>query len=379
MSRKEKKIIISILILSMIFITGCWDMVDVEQRIYPYTVGYDLLPEESEETYDITISHPNLEALGKNPVSDEKIHIASIEADNLFDAIYKLSTRVQYPFSLKHLKVILLTEKMAENENLVRETMDGINRDFLANKNAEMLITRGSASELLNGIGEKHKLMSVEGVLNGLLMNTQKSTHFTPKSATDFIEDMDVCGGSIIPIVKEGNDLMSISGGAIFKDYKLLGYVDDMIIRDIAYLTDQVAEDGYSTLYNGADLSLMITNTNTKKELISKTGNIKMKLDVEIESHIHSYMLAEDRHIETKEMLESMEDQVAKEAKESLEKTIEILQQEYRVDLLQIGDHIHKFHPKLWKEIEKDWEEIYPDVDIEVDVKVDIRRRGLTK
>ena len=40
-------------------------------------------------------------------------------------------------------------------------------------------------------------------------------------------------------------------------------------------------------------------------------------------------------------------------------------------------EYLYKFHPKLWKEVSQDWDEVFSNMDIEVAVKVHIRRRGL--
>jgi len=82
--------------------------------------------------------------------------------------------------------------------------------------------------------------------------------------------------------------------------------------------------------------------------------------------------------IESEEMLEALQDKAAATVKKDVVKVIEKLQKEYNADAIQISKHLSRFHPKLWEEIEKDWDKIFPYIDVEVDVKVFIRRRGLT-
>ena len=56
-----------------------------------------------------------------------------------------------------------------------------------------------------------------------------------------------------------------------------------------------------------------------------------------------------------------------------------MLQKEYKADAIGVGEYISKFHPKVWKEVSEDWDEIFSQMDIEVALTVDVRRRGLVQ
>lgn len=374
-----KKTTLILIIFSMLLTSGCWDMVEVDQRIYPYTAAYDLIDKE-EGIYNITFSYPNLSALGKNAVSDNLVNTKTIEGKDIFDAMHKLSTQLQYGFYLKHLKAIIISEEVALDEKLMRETLDGIYRDFIANKNVEMLLVQGNAKQILDAVVKSSRIEAVEGILNSLLQNVQKSALFTPKQVGEFIFDMDVCGASLIPIIEsEGGDQVNISGGAVFKDYKLIGYINGDQNRDIAYLTNKTKNFSYTTDYKGSDITLMLTDVKSKPKLIESSDKIKIKMKVELESNIHSYILGQQYHIDSKEILEDIQNQVAKEYAIQFKNTIDLFQKEFNVDILEIGDYLRKFHPKTWQKVKKDWDKVYPEIEIEFDVEMAIRRRGLTK
>jgi len=373
-----KRLVLVIIILSTVFTAGCWDMVEINNRVFPYSIGYDLNNSE-DERYIITLRHPNINALGKNPSSDVKAYVVSTTANNGFDAIHKLTTKMQQPIYLKHLKVVVLAEEVAKQDKLIREIADGISRDFIINKNVQMVVVKEGAKSLLETTLKSNRQEMVEGLLNSLLINQQESTLFTPITLGNFVEDIDISNSAIMPVASPGNEEIIISGGAIFKDYKLIGYLDPMENRAIAYLNNLVNSDGIDTEYKGADLSLLITSAKSKKALISEDENIKIRFDIELEGHIHEFILDKDMKIDSKEILEDMQNHVAKEIKQELEKTIEKVQKEYKADVIFIGDYIRKFHPKVWNKIKDNWEEIYPEIEIEVDVKMFIRRRGLTK
>ena len=202
---------------------------------------------------------------------------------------------------------------------------------------------------------------------------------FTPISIIDFIEDIDISRAAIVPVATPKTEGLIVSGGGLFKDYKLIGYLGPMENRAVAYLNNKITTGLIETNYQGASLSLMITNNKAKKKLISQDGNIKIKYDIRLEGHLHEFIINENMSLDKEEVLIGMQNQAEKELKRDLEKTIEKLQKKYNADAIFISEYLNKYHPKLWKEIKDDWDEIFPDIDIEVDVNVFIRRRGLTK
>lgn len=374
-----KRLILTLTIFSTLFITGCWDMVEIEDRLYPYSVGVEINTDESKEgKYLFTISYPNISAIGKNATSEDLVYLIDETGNTIFEVLHKLSTRLQRPMHLKLLKVIVLTEGVAKDEKSVQQIIDGLNRDFIINKALSMLVAKGSAKDLITAGLKSKRQAAIEGTLNSMLINKQQATMFTPISISDFIEDIDTTNAAIVPLVISGEEDIIISGSALFKNYKLIGYIKPMENRAIALVNNRVNEDSVEVEYKGNSLALMITGSKTKKTLVSKEDNLKMKFDIELEGHIQSFSLDQDMSIETEEMLEALQDAAAQSVKKDVEDVIEKLQKEFNADAIQIAEYLRRFHPKLWKEIEKDWDKIFPDIDIEVNVKVDIRRRGLT-
>lgn len=373
-----KRIALVSIVVFSILLTGCWDMIDINSRIFPYSVGYDLNKGEGEK-FLISYTYPNLSALGKNASSDQMLFLISTPAESIFQAMHKLTTELQYPMYLKHLKVIALSEEVLNEEKGVREIVDGINRDFIANKNAQLMAVKEGAKSLLEGAVKAKKQQVVGGALYTLLLNEQGSSYFTPITLGNLIEETDINGAAIIPLAHIEDEDIVIEGGAVLKDYDLVGYINGMENSDISLLTNKLSDTGVDFNYEGANLSLMITETKTKKRLVDSEDKIKIRLEVLMEGHIHSYILEEGREIDSVEILQDMQNKAAENEKKHLERTISKVQKELKADLFSIGDYIYKFHPKLWKEIEKDWDKIYPEIDIEVDVKVLIRRRGITK
>lgn len=373
-----KKLLIFLMILSTLLITGCWDMVEIEDRIYPYTVGVDLNHNmDKEGKFEFTITYPNIAAIGKNASSEDPIYLVDDTANSIFELLHKLTTRLQRPIYLKLLNVITLSEEVSRDSKSMREIVDSLNRDFLTSKNVQMLVVRDSSKELLNTALASKRQQNIEGVLYNMLVNRQQASMFTPINFIDFIEEMDISDAAIVPVGTPGKEEIIINGGALFKNYRLIGYLEPMEVRALAIINDEINEDTVDIDFNGADLSVMITGVKSKRKLESQEENIKIKFDIELEGHIHSFILDPSKSIETEETLENMQNTIAEDIKGDIEMAVKRVQKEYKADVLNLRNYINKYHPIIWEKIKNDWEVIYPEIEIEVNVKVFIRRRGL--
>lgn len=375
-----KKLLLVILALCLIFTTGCWDMIEIDQRIFPYSAGIDLNDEkDGEDEFIVSFSYPNIYALGKNARSNELTFMVSTGADSIFEATHNLSDRMQQPIYLKHLKVLIISEEVANNPQLMKNIIDGINRDYIINKMTNLLIVKDKAKGLIETKVAATRQEDVEGLLYTILRNNQSSTKFTPKAITTFIEDMDVASASIVPLGIPLKKEIKIAGGGVFKNYRFIGYIDERENKDIAMLCGNIHDDGIDIEYEGTNLSLLMTKLKCKKTLEDSEDNLKILYTMKIEGQIQGYTLTNDELDGSDGVIESMEKVMGKKIKEDLKTTIKKLQKELNADVIGVSEYLYKFHPKIWKEIKEDWDYIFPNIDIDVDINMNIRRRGLVR
>lgn len=357
-------------------------MVEINERIYPYTVGMDINNENGGEgdLFKVIFSYPNINALGKNPTQKETVYVISGTGGSIFDATHKLTSNLQFPIYFKHLKTLVLSEAVARNPKLVKEIVDGLNRDFVINKMVKMVVTERTAEELIFGKLKSERQQTVEGVLYSLLINRQNTSMFTPKTLADFIEDTDITGVSVLPLAKVEEDHVEISGAGLFKDYNLIGYLDEMENNALAIINNDLKEDGFEVEFNDIGLSILATSIKTKKKLMS-SEKLRIKLSTRIEGQIHEYTISmgDYKGIDSEEMIKAMETALGNNIKNNIVTTIEKLQKEYQADAVYISDFLRKYHPSVWKQVKDNWEEAFANAEFDVDVEVILRRRGLTK
>lgn len=382
----KKGILIVFILITLSLTTGCWDMEEINQRTFPYSIGIDLNPDKGDskkadteggDEYIITMSYVNINGIGKNATQEERVFVVSIPASSIFEARKKLANVVAYPIYFKHLRVLVLGEEFVKHEQDVREVVDGLSRDFVINKKLRIATADGKAKDVLEAVPNALKQEEIEGSLFALLKGSKSTSKYISKTLSSFIEDMDKCQVMIPRITVEENNDIKVFGGCIFKDYKAIGYLDDLKSRTISFIIGDKDLELIKVPYKDSAISYEIIGQKVKRKLITNEDGLTIKIDIETEGDLQQYIIEDEIETHGVQELESIE-KVIKEALEAeVNNMINLLQKEYNSDLIGIGEYISKFHPKVWKEMSEDWEEIFPELNIEVTAHPKIRRRGL--
>lgn len=378
-----KKILLIFLAICLIFTTGCWDMIEIEDRLLPYSISIDLNKEESEKqhggdkTFFICFAYPNINALGKSPTQDNLANLVNSNSNSIFDAMDEISSRVYSPVFLKHLNVLILSEEVAANEKYVMGILDGLKRNFLINKKVFLLVTKENAHKLVEKKLESKRQETVEGMFVKLLQNEQRSTQFTPIALKEFITNTDNKKVSIVPLAIPGPEI-EFSGGGLFKDYKFIGNITGDDNRNITILNNKSNRENIDMQYNEVNISARLDEIKSKKKLIIGEDTLKIQYDVKMDAEIHQYIIDPKVKIDSQETMNDIGNKISEIIEADFADSIEKLQSEFNADALGILEYIYKFHPKIYKEVKDDWDSIFPHLDIDVNIEVIIRRRGLS-
>ena len=134
----------------------------------------------------------------------------------------------------------------------------------------------------------------------------------------------------------------------------------------------------YSLVLNGSPIDFQVDNMERKIKLVDKDPkNLKFKIEIKLEGSIQGYTLDEELFNEGK--LTEIQDHFNYAIENRCEKISRITQDKFGIDPIGFREYIEKFHPDLYKEIEKDWEEAYKNSNLDVEVYTQIRRIGLMK
>lgn len=372
------KVILTILALMTIFFTGCWDSIEINERTFITATGADLNKNPKEEgRYTVTYVYPNIGALGKNPTQKEIKSVKVTNVETPFDGSRQMTTRTNNPFFFKHLKVVVIGEDLFKKPEMIKEFFDGLDRDTRINSNIKIVVAQGTAKDVLSTKTEEPAVIG--GYLYSMLQNTSLAARFTEKTFLELKRDFDFSNASLIPRAVPKKDEFKLSGGAVIKGYKMLGWIGEKENRAIAIVKGKVKSEIINILYDDIHISYVATKVKPKKKISVENGKIKVYLNIFMEGYVQEYKLNSKQDVFSKGFTKKAESEISNVVKKEIENVSDILQKKYNADIFGIAEHISKFNPDLWEEVKDNWDEIFPNIDIIVNVKAKIRRTGLTR
>lgn len=327
--------------------------------------------------YKITYVYPNMGALGKNPSQKEAKSIKTTTAETPFEASRQLTTRTSNPFFFKHLKVIVIGEDLFKKPELIKEYFDGLAREYKVNRKVAIIVAEGSAKDVVTTKVEE--IAIIGGYLNSMLKKNTVAQRFTNQTFSQIIKDHYFSNASFAPrAVPKENDY-KLSGAAILKNYKLVGWIGEKENRALAMVKNHLKSEIFNVKYNDVTIDYVISQHKSNKSISYYKNKIKVNLNIFLEGYIEQYKLGEKIDTFSPQFISDVETNIEKVVKDEISDLVYKLQREYNADILGIGEYLCKFEPKIWDEVEDNWDSIFPTLDIDVKVVARVRRTGLTK
>lgn len=389
-----------LVILAALFLSGCWDRYELEERATILALAIDLAKEdENVEMYEVTHSNgefPKVEnqriykltaqlaVPGKIMLGPEGGNTSSDETDWLLvtygytmkDALANLQQELAEKIYLGHIQLIVVSDDIAREG--LQDIMDFLRRDYEVRRTAWLMITEGEAQKVLNATPP------IQTVPSLYLSNTLKDAVRFGKLPKEFlgkvwIDFSDEGVDAIIPLVKPKGDHILVDGLAYFQEYKMVGKLTPTETGAVLAMQG-LNPAGYSNVVKPENQKgVYLLKPQRRKSNISLTlvdGKPKVFINVKIEGFVEEEIYTNDL---SDKKLEELEKTASKFGQKSLETLLKKLQQD-QSDILGIGARVRAKYPKYWSEQVKDdkgWYAIYKDLDVQVHLDYKIRRVGM--
>lgn len=393
------KLLLAILVPAVIITQpGCWDQREVERLGIVMATAVETSPDGRVR---IIVQNINPSAMGKTAEGggEEKAkpyRNRSSDGDTLFEAIRTLSRQTPRQLFFAHNQVIIISEKLASSRGIT-EIMDFFERNPQIRRTTWILVGKGDLSSLLDEPGrlEFTPAQRIFGIINERNLTSQ----YGVKRLGDFMEMMESEGTQPFTAIierkhniarpdeqrdtqqeghiSEPRQNITMSGTAIFRRDKMVGYLNPKESRGLLWVKGEVEGGIINIPAPGTQkpVSLEILRSSTRLETDIKDGRIYMTVKIKEESNLVE--TTAPLNLTKPETIERLEKLLAVAIREEVESALARAQHEYRTDIFGFGEEIHRKHPGQWKEIKDNWSDIFPDVEVEVQVDAKILRTGL--
>jgi len=399
---------LTLLLMLVTIVSGCWDHREVEELGIVLLTAVDAAPGGKIRVVVQTLvptavaGGGGITGMGGGGGGGGRKRYLDLttEGRTVFEAIRRMSMESPRELFFAHNQVILISEKLAR-ERGVAEVMDFFERNREFRRNTWILVARGDPRDIMEIPSHLETTPAQE--IMGIINRQELSSYFAPTKLGDFIKMLESTGiepyTAILQLKSNpaftrisllpGSDTppplyrLRLTGAAVFRRGKLVGWLNERETRGLLWVRGEV---------RGGQITFSLPGSRGEQKLaveILRAGRGGVKLEpflaggqpgmrVEINTRVN---LTESENLEidlrNPQVISRLEKQLAGVIKQEVMACVTRLQEEYRADALGFGEAVHRKYPRVWRQVEGEWEDVFATMPVTVEVKAVIRRIGL--
>lgn len=357
---------ITIMALLVVFLAGCWDSVDINERLIATSNVLDVKDNEIWLHYEFVNIKP-----GKTKETGESTHnkymVYNVNGKTLAEIRDSLDSHLDEQPYLSGVSVLLFTEDFA-NEHIV-EYLYRFRSDETYRKKVISATIRGEPEELYD-IAHKKNIslgLHVEGILK-TLEDINKSFH--ARITMRLLENISsTYTGILLPCIGIKNGELALAGYSVFNDTGIAGFIPAEESRAEIYLKADKPSFEYIVPYNGINFTL---ETRLKKRKIMpyhENGKTRFDIRVNCEAKL-KYGDKRTPYGFKKTDAEKVAETLGRILKKQISEAISRAQTEFKCDYFQFDDEFRIKYPTEFEDM--DWKKEFTRAGINVDVKIDM-------
>lgn len=369
-----------LLTLQLLFTTGCWDRVDLNNRAIVVGLGIDSSPYEDKILVSAQIIDPtNVKApQTAGGGGAEPFWIASSEGRSVFEAIRTTAHVSSRKLFLPHNQVIIFGEDLAQEG--LKGHLDMLMRDYEFRETNWILVSEGKAQDIL---ATKTRISSIPAffirdLITERIYNSQVAAINMKDLARKIMSKSTAPIASLIHVEDKGGEkILKLSYTAVFDhDLKMVGRLNDRESRGLLWVLGEV-KTGIIVVTNPngtCNYSLEILGAKSKIIPEFKGGKPLITVRIQETSNVGEISCPEDlSKPEVWRLMASLQNEAIRgEVEAALAKA-----QELKADVFGFGEAFHQKHPRLWKDMESSWQEIFPSLEVNIIVESMVKKPGL--
>jgi Ger(x)C family germination protein len=367
----------------MLFLTGCWDRWEIEERGFILGAGLDLAEDAQgiKPVYTITLQKvlPGQAGFGEDGGGGgemEPVYNITSENTSILAGIREMASRTHREPYLEDLLVIVVGEDLASYD--LHAPLNFFLRNPRLRWNVHLYVTPGEAKDILQIKPGQEQVSAI--YISRLAENDHRTSIFPHGSNLGEVGAKLKTGDSFVLARIEGLDQEAkLAGSAVIKENRLVGWLDEdetvglrFLAREVrAGMVVPVSVDQVKKVFRLAGVRI-----HCWPQLVN--GEMRIVYNVWVEGD-----LGEDHHRHRGfdiEYLQEIEEKVAAQIKIWMRTALARLQQEYQADVVGLGRQVEKRFPGWWKEAKDKWEEeLFPYIPVDINVSAYIRRSGVAQ
>jgi len=405
-----KTAFIFLLILSLLFLAGCWDYNDYSDLTLVSALGVDLDDTSNEITVTVQYYIPGggggntqeKKSGAKNLPSSGALKAKGV---TIADALSTIQQARRKKLFYEYMNVFVVGETAAKN--IMADVLGFCDRTPNVRMTSYMTITGVKAEDVLTTMDPNTSVTIGRNIYDTIDQSNHAGSAF-PVTIEDFAEKLTISG--IEPVapqvtvkvdssqndsssestednepvkistLKEGYQI--INGIAAFQGDKLIGWLNVKESTGLGWITNKnmTPYENVSTSSDNDTKSTLVFSVVKSKSKIAVTldnGNPVFTVNTYMEADLLKYADNTDFASLTPDAVDLMEKQLGENVQSEIKAAIEKGQKDLKTDIFGFGFALYRDNPSIWNsQYENEWQDLFPDIQINVNVNAKVINTG---
>lgn len=379
-----KKRLISIainLVLILITLTGCWDKVEINDRLFVTALGIDVSDAPLTRPYNISYEIPNLGKWkdGLDIKGEDFKFIKTQKGETFYQASIRINSNIPGKLYYGYTRAAILGEDFTNNSKLMKQLFEGFERDNEIDRGMYILTTKGKAEDILKA---QTQILPYTGLYIREIYKGLKENDFLKIATMDkVVQEFKQSGNTMIPLifVKEKNQYQ-LKGAVILKDFKYFAEVTAEQLTPLLFLKNEIKNGVIDIPVQGVLVPFEVTDSSLKYKVEQNlNGTLTLHVIVKAEGEINTFTYDTPRPLMNEDYLEQLTKHVEKELSQTILDSMRLTQKQWKIDVIHLLDYIRKYYPDIYTNVKQNWNYYYTNMNVDVNVGVQIRRIGSIK
>ena len=388
---KLKRLLFILIILSTIFLTGCWSSHEVNTLAITVCIGID----KTENGYLVTEQILNPRAIAsKKATAESPVVIYTAEGNDLAEIVRRFTTQSSRVLYNADLRMVVIGEDVAKDG--IQNILDYFLRNYEYRTEFYFVIAKNSTANEVLGILTPIESVPGFSMYISLKMSEEKWAAMKSIRIIELVNTIIADGDNPVltgieisqdEISPKSTDILKQSGeykklkytglGAFNKD-KLVGWLDEDESKGYNYITDNVKNTiEYADYDSKVKITYEIINAKSKTKVYFLEN--KPAIEVKIKTKCNIVIVEGEFDVSAEENKQILNKLLASKVKLLCEKALNKAQKELKTDIFGFGEAIHREYPKTWEKLKDDWNDKFTDLPVNITVEAETNQLGQIK
>ncbi|MGN7396698.1 Ger(x)C family spore germination protein [Peribacillus frigoritolerans] len=383
------------LIVFLLFTTGCWNRRELNELAITLAIGLDST-RDGQYLVTAQVVNPGEVATqggGGGGTGHSPVVIYQAKGKTVLEAIRKMtkeSPRKIYP---SHLRILVIGESLAKKG--IGKPLDFLSRDWELRSDFYIAVARGVNAEDILRVPTALEKIPANNLFSTLEVSEKAWAGTSAVRLDEFIAGMvsdgkqpvltgvkvDIKGDKDASQSKQNVEMIDSPARlyfnklAVFHKDKLVSWLNEKQSQTYNVITNNEESMAVNvSCPKGGKFVYQVTSSNTEMKGKIKNGKPEIDLNIHVEGNVGEVGCSID--LTKPESIAQLEEIYEEKSKKVFKTAIKQVQENEKVDIFGFGEAIHRANPKAWKKLKKDWDKNFENLPVNIKVQGEIRRVG---